>query len=377
MSIRFLESVADNDNSVLQQIDDGAQMNYQITCKKDGALFGCALSNTARVISIASGLLIVHGFRFRITDQTSIYTLSNAEYPASNTTYYLYLRITRSGSSSTYEFILSSSSSTANKTSIEKVDGVFDYKIAQLTLGPSGIVGTARSLIGSIPVPGAGSSGSPGIGISLPEPRIELVNRASSGNGGIAANAYLCLANKDEYAGYGNYKVKFVIYRFVDRGRYRNRKNGSKLYVEKTGFVKPLRLGWDSSSLVKLTYNLSDLYTQSIDTSGSYTYRRTDIIFKVKSLIDKTFYWKDSGTKTVVDATTALSAIRSIRSKYNRHGDPRHNFVKIAFKAELWDSTGKKVTESGLSRSLTIVVNRSAATKLSRTYSELFRVIID
>lgn len=381
MSIRFLESVAENDSSVLQQIDDGAVLNYQIACQKDGAIHGCTITNSTNSISIGTGLLMVRGFRLKFDSNTLVFALNNSAYPASATKYYLWLRITRTSANATYEFFQSTNGIQTNKAAIEKAEGAYDYKVAEYTLGPNGISGAVKSLIANIPVPGAGASGSigAGIGIALPEPRIELVKSADGTElkGGMTMS-YLCLGNKNEFAKFvGSYTVKFVIYRFVEMGRYRNRKNGSKLYVNKTGYVKPLRMGWNTASLVKLTYSFADLSTRIISTSGAYNYKRTDVIVPIKSLIDKCFYYKNNGVKTVVDNTVPVASIRSIRSKYNKHGYPRHNFIKIAFKAELWDNTGKKVTESGLSRSLTIVVNRSAAGKQNITYGERFKVFID
>lgn len=381
MSIRFLESVAQDDDSVLQQIDDGATLNFQIACQKDGAIHGCAITNSATTISIGIGLLMVRGYRLKFDSQTVVFTLANSAYPASSTKYYLWLKITRTGSNASYEFFQSTNNTSTNRAAIEKSEGVYDYKVAEYNLGPSGIIGAVKSLIANIPVPGSGASGSTsiGIGIALPEPRIELVQSAESTLTKYGmAGSLLCLGNKNDYAKYvGNYTIKFVVYRFVERGRYRNRKNGSKLYVEKTGFVKPLQLGWNPSSKVKLTYSYADLYTAIVCKSGAYNYRRTDVILPIKSLIDKTFYYKVDGVKTVVDSDTPVASIRCIRSRRNRVGYPKHNFLKIAFKAELWDSAGKKVTESGLSRTLTIVTNLTAVGKQTITYGERFRVLID
>ena len=381
MAIRFLESVAENDDSVLQQIDDGATLNFQIACQKDGAMYGCSITNSTNAINIGKGLLMIRGYRLKFDSNTIVFSLSNSAYPAASTKYYLWLRITRTSVNASYEFFQSVNSTSTNKANIEKSEGVYDYKVAEYNLGPNGIIGSVKSLIANIPVPGEGAKGSASvgsIGVVLPEPRIELVRSAESTQTKLGmAGSYLCLANKNDYAGFGNYKVKFVIYRFVERGRYRNRKNGSKLYVEKSGFVKPLRMGWNTASLIKLTYSFSDLYSVIVCSSGAYNYKRTDVLFPIKSLIDKAFYYKNNGVKTVVDNTTALGAIRSIRSKYNKHGYPKHNFLKIAFKAELWDTAGKKITESGLSRTLTIAVNKSAQDKQSITYGERFKVLID
>ena len=163
MAIKLLESSNEND-PVLQNIDDGALINFQAGCKADGILCGCGLSNTTTIIRMAPGTLMVRGYRLKVTEGISanqtIYTLSNSSYPATATTYYLWLRLTRTGSDCEYVFFVSTSSTQANKDPIEQQDGVYDYKVASFTLGPSGIVGNVKSLMANIPTPGSGSGSS-------------------------------------------------------------------------------------------------------------------------------------------------------------------------------------------------------------------------
>ena len=385
--IRLLESVNDQDNSILQQVDDGAIMNYQIACQKDGAIFGCVLTNSTTQIAIGKGLLIVRGYRFSINTQTTILTISNTSYPASATKYYLWLRITHTTANASYEFVVSTNGTQLNKTAIEKDEGVYDYKLAEFTLGPSGISGTVKSLIANVPAPGSSVTNNSTTnnyysiagGETLPEPRIEIVKSAEGTEAKLGmVGGYLCIANKNDYSKYkSGYKIRFVLYRFMERGRYRNKRNGSKLYVEKTGYVKPLQMGWKESSKLKLVYSFNDLQTINVAKSGQYIYKRTDVLQPIRSFIDKCFYYKVSGTKTAVDDDTPISSIRSVRSKGNRHGYFRHNFIKIAFKAELLDSNNKKIAESGLSRSLTILVNYTSVNKQTTKLGEKFRVLID
>ena len=370
MAIKLLESSNEND-PVLQNIDDGALINFQAGCKADGILCGCGLSNTTTIIRMAPGTLMVRGYRLKVTEGISanqtIYTLSNSSYPATATTYYLWLRLTRTGSDCEYVFFISTSSTQANKDPIEQQDGVYDYKVASFTLGPSGISGNVKSLMANIPTPGSGSSSSStGISLVLPKPILELVKRPKNsttltnilcGN----AYSYLCLKNKNNYSALnanGN-TVKFVLYRFLNKGRYRNKRNGAKLYISKTGYMKPVKsLGYrGTQSDIRLNISYSTLGSATIKSSGQYNYRRTDVLENVKTLIDETFYYLDNGAKTPITAQTTLANIKASRSRksgirYGRKG----LYLKIAFKAELWNG-GKKITESDLSTPLIISLN--------------------
>ena len=370
MAIKLLESSNEND-PVLQNIDDGALINFQAGCKADGILCGCGLSNTTTIIRMAPGTLMVRGYRLKVTEGDSvnqtIYTLSNSSYPATATTYYLWLRLTRTGSDCEYVFFVSTSSIQANKDPIEQQDGVYDYKVASFTLGPSGISGNVKSLMANIPTPGSGSSyGSTGISLALPKPILEIIQRPK--NSTDLANilcgkgyGFLCIKNKNDYSVFntnGN-TVKFVLYRYLSKGRYRNKRNGAKLYISKTGYVKPVKsLGYrGTSSNIRLNISYSSLASAVIKSSGQYNYKRTDILEDIKVLIDETFYYLDDGVKTPITAQTTLANIKASRSRksgirYGRKG----LYLKIAFKAELWNG-GKKITESDLSNPLIISLN--------------------
>lgn len=370
MSIKLLESANEND-PVLQTIDDGAVINFQAGCKADGVLYGCALSNGTTLIRMTPGVLMVRGYRLKITagsgNYQTVYSLDNASYPATATTYYLWLRLTRTGTDCEWEFLINTSAKSSNATAIEQQEGVYDYKVASFTLGPSGIVGNVKSLMANIPTPGSGLPSVSGIGsLILPKPILELVKRPKNsttltnilcGN----AYSYLCLKNKNDYSAFnanGN-TVKFVLYRFLNKGRYRNKRNGAKLYISKTGYMKPVKsLGYrGTQSDIRLNISYSTLGSATIKSSGQYNYRRTDILENVKTLIDEMFYYLDDGVKTPITAQTTLANIKASRSRksgirYGRKG----LYLKIAFKAELWNG-GKKITESDLSTPLIISLN--------------------
>lgn len=386
MGIKLLESVATTDNDVLQHVDDGALINFQAAQQKNGLIYGGKLTNTVSSISIGEGLLMVRGYRLKIDSATTIMNFSSSAYPSVSNTYYLYLRISHIGYDAKYEWIISISSIAANSDLIEREEGIFDYKVASFTFGPSGIAGTIKSLMGIITSSGAGGSLN-ALGVGVPEPRLELVMSAYSNGGKGMTDSYLCLGNKDDYSKFtSNYSIKFVAYRYIQRGRYRNKNSGNKLYVNKTGFVKiNTKIGWrkvPASNAFKLVVNYTDLQKVILSQKGSYKYTRTDVIDNLFNYIDTMFYQQiPDSVATPITPSSIPAYVRATRSKANglTSKDFRHNYFKFAFKAELYDSAGKKVAESGLSRTVTIRPNRkyqdltTAGTKLGN----LFIITID
>ena len=394
MSIKLLES-SNELNPTLQNVDDGALINFQAACKADGVLFGCDLSNTTDSIKIATGTMMVRGYRLKFTQTETVYSLSNAAYPATATTYYLYLRLTRYDTDCEYEFYISNEATSSNKSPIEQVIGVFDYKVASFTLGASGIVGNVKSLMANIPTPGSGGSGGGNVygssgtlglsSIQLYKPILELVQipkytlTASNIICG-KANSLLCLKNKQAYSVLntnGNV-VKFSLYRYINKGRYRNKRNGAKLYIEKTGYVKPVKsLGYRGlSSDIQLTKSYSSLESQVVTSSGQYQYRRTDVLCSLKQLIDNMFYEIVDSVKTPITATTSLANIKCSRStNAGQHYGRKGLYVKIAYKAELWNG-GKKLAESDLSTPLIISINYNKKPASVR-WGDWFRISLD
>ena len=397
MSIKLLESLSYEGNEVLQQIDDGALMNFQSANRTNGILYGCKITNTASAIKIGAGVLMVRGYRLKfIGEATTVYSLSSASYPASATTYYLWLRITRVENDASYEFILSTNDKQVNKTEIEKETGAYDFKVAKLTLSSSGISGNVESVLPNITAGGSGStSNGSGAGLvnSIPTtttgsghtgssnssasiaitslatpdlsiielPKITIDNGAAYTMG--ISNSIIVVGNKTTYStlvGNSGYDVKFVLYRFIEDGRYRQKRNGSKFYTFKTGYVRPIgSIGYKGSeSQIKLVTSFKDLGTVLVNSSGQYQYRRTDVLANTMQIINETFYETIDGVKTPVSLSTNLDDIKCVRSKSSGRRYGRTNmFVKLAWRAELWDSNNKKVAESALSKPLIITLN--------------------
>lgn len=397
MSIKLLESLSYEGNEVLQQIDDGALMNFQSANRTNGILYGCKITNTASAIKIGAGVLMVRGYRLKfIGEATTVYSLSSASFPASATTYYLWLRITRVENDASYEFILSTNDKQVNKTEIEKETGAYDFKVARLTLSPSGISGNVESVLPNITAGGSGSTSSgsgAGLVTSIPTattgsgnsgsinssasiaitslatpdltiiglPKITINNGAAYIMGN--SNSIICVGNKTTYStlvGNSGYDVKFVLYRFIEDGRYRQKRNGSKFYTFKTGYVRPIgSIGYKGSeSQIKLVTSFKDLGTVQVNSSGQYQYRRTDVLANTMAIINETFYETIEGVKTPVSLSTNLADIKCVRSKSSGRRYGRTNmFVKLAWKAELRDSNNRKVAESALSKPLIITLN--------------------
>ena len=374
MSYKLLESLSSEGNDVSQQIDDGATINFLAAHSKNGAVYGCTLKNTINEITISPGILMVRGFRLKIESDTVIFSTVTAGLPSIPSIHHLFLRIVRTGNNATASF-RHSIMAKASTDEIDKSDGVYDFKIATFNLTPRGISSKVASLIPTINPSDGGSSSA--VSIVLPTPRLELVSTDRAPEGLIRGmlNSYLCLANKYDYKDFvTNYTIKFVMYRHIQRGRYREYNNSNKLHINKTGYVKCNGdLGWryhlkeddncydPSYKPFAIAFNYTDLQQIIISKSGNYEYKRSDMIEAMYKYVDTIFYKYDpiSRTKAVIDENTTAMTIRAARSKRNgkKAGNYRHNYFKFAFKAVLYDSTGKRITESGLSNAITIRPN--------------------
>lgn len=146
-----------------------------------------------------------------------------------------------------------------------------------------------------------------------------------------------------------------------------------------------------------LTKNYTNLTSVVIAHNGSYNYERTDVIAPLLDYIKEAFYVYDPSDHSKhplfdenddnADPGDYVGYVRATRSKAMKHGSSpnifyvyKHNYFKFAYKAELYDSNGKKVAESGLSRTIMIGVSPSAVGKINAEnfdFGQLFRVHID
>lgn len=366
--MKLLESVTTIDNNVAQQVEDGALINFQAADQRSGLIWGCGLSTSANKVYIDPGLLMIRGFRLKISQREMLYDFTSVPFPSASQTKYIGIKITRTGHDATYKVMLMDPSEGTGGTAIEKVEGSYIYRIVKVELDYNGIK-NITSVISTL-TPG-GSSGTTGVSVTVPEPQLEIVGDTKEA----LANAWLCLANKGDYSKFtSQYTVKFEMYRYVSKGQYRKRSGTQKLYIYKTGYVQPLvkngyiDLGWKPGSVefsTVITYN--DLKEIVITERQDYSYTRKNVIERMYKYVDNMFYEKTPSGPVAITASSNILNIRSTRSRpakpflWLKLGDSariaKHNFFRFAFKAVVYDQNNKKVAESGLSRAVLIRPN--------------------
>lgn len=374
--MKLLESISTEENNVAQQIDDGALINFQAAGQRNGAVYGCALSFAANKITIATGLMMVRGFRLKIESAEKILDLSLVPFPDENTPMYVYIRVTRTANDATYSVWHSSLKAREHSDNIERVAGSYDYKIANVIFGPSGIVSVTSTIATITASPSGG--GSVEAATMVPTPLLEIVGAPATS----LAQSYLCLGNRGDYIKLASqYTIKFVLYRFVQKARYRKRSGESKFYIHKTGYVIPLynQIGWKEPTF-SLEVDYANLQTVEINSSGDFSYSRHDVIDNLINYIDTMFYdpgaiYDDDADRMIpnpdleekasVSLTTNPYFIRATRSRngqqaeWRNYGSARqakNNFFKFAFKAVLYEGS-KAVAESPMSKSVLIRPN--------------------
>lgn len=371
MAIKLLESLPSEGNDVLQQIDDGALMNFQAVHQQNGAIYGCLITNTSSTVSIGPGLLIVRGFRFKIESSTPIKNFAIGGYPEEVTTYYLYLKVTRTGNNATFTWESTRIARLPYTSQIERQEGSYGYKVAECKVGSSGIIGKVKSLIGTISA-SSGQGGDQGVSMALPDPRLEIVNTANSeeeGENEGMTRGYLCIANMGDYSKFKDiYKIKFVLLRYLQRGRARHRSEDSKIYTLRTGFVKPYKhVGWqEGESTLKISLDYDELQEVVIAQEDAYQYKRSSVIDSVYNIVDNTFYYWNPITeeKESIEpfSDQEVGYIRSTRTRSLGRQKPlvrKHNFFKFCYQAELYDSAGNLVAVSNPGSTVTILLNRA------------------
>lgn len=147
MAIKLLESKYTEQNDVIQNVDDGALINFQAAGQRNGRIFGWQLVQAGNTITASAGVLLIQGFRLKNDAVTTIFTLSPSyPLPVSKETRYLYARITRTGDNATFIFRFTDSPSTAIQNNIERENGIHDYLLAHVTVDASGMVGLKNQI---------------------------------------------------------------------------------------------------------------------------------------------------------------------------------------------------------------------------------------
>jgi hypothetical protein len=355
--IKLLESINTDENQVAQNPDDGAALNFLASYKKNGRVWGAAVSWSGKVFTIAKGLLIARGYRIQIDSSTTLLDLTSAAMPSSQTVYSVLITITRTGHNATFAVSYQAASLTYPTAAIDQVEGSFSLKIGTLTLSTSGVVGYTDVLSTIAPSSGGGSSS--GIGATLPAPVLEIVSPRKGG----AYSGWLALKNKGDYNGYlSSYTVRLILYRYLGKGKFRERSGSTKVYLLKSSWVEPASsLGWGSTKVAKVT-DLTALKTVTVASNGTLTYVRKDIIGTMADYANAVFYdLTSAGAKTAVTSASDVYAIRATRSKkektatqYGHHH--KHNFFIFAYRIRIL-SGATVVASSPMSNAVVITPN--------------------
>lgn len=415
--IKLLESITTDENDVSQQVYDGAAMNFQACAQRNGYIFGCTLTTENKRISISSGLLLIRGYRLSIDETTVLLDLSSAPLHAIASTYYLFIRIERTGDNATWSARYQSMLGNRNNAAIEQVDGIYDYPVASFVASASGISSISRIMS---KIPASSSSGSTTVIGGLPTPQIAIVHD------GFLANpyyGYLILANRADYLKYANtYEVSLVLYRYLAKGRSCKSMGATRIRYGKSGYVKVVHttgsnLGWSTSEnepfrlsvLVNENDNDVGLKNAVIVDKDGITYARNDIIESLTSYARGMFY--DPGqsydsnrncmipgkNRNVVTGYSNPYFIRCTRSKKGWNGKGfasnwagpygkwhKYNEFRFAYAIEVRDAANSLVATSPLSAPVSIKPNYSRSVSIgdytNKPYvnneSELFRIRI-
>jgi hypothetical protein len=386
MAIKLIESLNTEDNAVAQYPENGAAINFLSCYKKSGRAFGAVISYSGKTLSIGAGLLIARGYRIWIDSTTVLKDLTGDVMPAVSTVYHLLLTITRSSHNATFAIGYFLGSLAITQNSIDQVDGTYQLILGTLVLDSNGIMAFTDTLTSITPP--SGTSGS-SIGSILPAPQLEIVQ----GRKGGAYNGWLAIKNKGDYNLFSSsYTVEFWLYRYVRKGKYRDRSGSTKVYFSKTGFVQPtVSIGWGTA---KITPEIlfSQLQTVTVRRNDTFSYVRKDIVAPISDYVGAMFYdaGYDSGTgligasKTAITESTNAFAIRSTRSSKGKHPTlyshhSKHNFFIFAYRAFLY-SGSTRIAASPFSQKVVIAPNlsfESLAEASSTTIAGKFRILIE
>jgi hypothetical protein len=377
MAIKLLESINSESNDTVQYPDDGAPINFLSAYKKNGRIFGASVTINGKVLTISKGLLIARGFRLAIDGSTVLLDLTNSAMPASQTTFNILISIIRTGHNATFSVSYRNSSLSYSTDAIDQDEGTYELKIGILTLNSSGIVGYADAL--TTIAPPSSSDSSSGVGSMLPPPELEIVSRRAGG----AYGGYLAIRNKGDYSGYATkYSVRFQLFRFMRKAKYRERSGSTKVYLRKSAFVQPaVSLGWGTAKIPVIVL-LSDLQTVTVTANGTFSYIRKDIVCPISNFVTSMFYVPGT-TKTAVTNSTNVYSIRSTRSEkkktigqYGKHA--KHNFFIFAYKVYLYSGSAR-IAESPFSKTVVITPNyhMKVANGASTGIAGKFRILIE
>lgn len=393
----LLEKInAQGDESVIYP-DTQSSLNYLAAQKKNGRIFGCAVSLSGSSINMGAGVLILYGYRVMIESYETVIDLSSATPPSSAAKYAAYLKITRSGHDISHSFVFYSSSTSVNNSDISTMDGTAHLKICEFTFGPSG----ASDLVDALATvtPNSSSSASGGIGKVVQAPRLAIVTDRGSVYYGT-----IVIANKSDYAGLAaQYTVVFQVVRYLRRGNSRKKRSGSKTYHATSGWVYPVH-GMGRTRVLpiqngvnrsiykfKNQYGYSDLFTFSFGANhvvgDSWRPTRTDGLIEVSTLCKTLFKVGPNGNPGGFSSSTCAKDLFCVRSKkasrvvdglVDRHGRyaRKHNFFKFALEARIYDGR-KLVARSPVGNAIIIMPDMRFCDAECGSVNKLFRILVE
>lgn len=366
MALILLESLAD---SAIIKPSDGAAVNLVSAGKKSGRIWGCAVTLSSSVFTMAAGILMARGYRIKVDASTQILDLSSATLPATDTAYKLIARVSRSGDNASLSITYQLAGSSTYSSLIEEGNGTYDLVIGTFKMGPGGVSDFSDSM--QTLTGGSGGGGSSDFGSTLPAPELELVgDRGANALDGL----YLCLRNKGDYNPYATgYTVVLKVFRYRKRAKHRKKSGSTKVYYMKEGWHQPAAglAPWNVNdpNPIPSRLDLAELREVDIVSSGGFSYSRKDVICEVSSIIQALWYDIETGTKYHVATTSNAYHIRVTgsknlkASKRGRWGKiAKNNFLKIAFRAYIY-SGNSLVAKSPIGDALVITPQLGGASQ--------------
>ncbi len=393
----LLEKINQQGDETVIYPDTQSSLNYLAAQKKNGRIFGCAVSLSGDAISMTAGVLILYGYRVLVESTETVIDLSSATPPSSAARYGGYLKITRSGHDISHEFVFYQIAGSLYNRDISIQNGTGYLKICEFTFGPGGASDLVDALVTIAPNSSSSSTG--GIGKVVQAPRLAIV----TGRGPVY-NGTIVIANKGDYAGLAaQYTVVFQVVRYLRRGNSRKKRSGSKTYHATSGWVYPvdgmgrtrmlaIQNGVNNSVYkFKNQYGYSELFTFSFGANhvDGDTWRptRTDGLIKVSSLCKTLFKVGPNGNPGDYDAETCAKDLFCVRSKkasrvvdglVDRHGRyaRKHNFFKFALEARVYDGR-KLVARSPIGNAVIIMPDMRFCDGACGNVKNLFRILVE
>lgn len=352
--MRLIEKKND---SIGTTVDNGAVLNRAAVSGKNGALYGFEITNTNGSVRASKGRLIVGGFTFETLETEELFDITS--FTATTTDpYIIYLQITFDTTTrdATYTISALASNTTVTKTAIwENQSGTYHFALAKFVKS-EGTITSFISLVKQIDVSGGSSAGSQ---IVVPQPTL-MVGNNKAGTSGVSTmyNGWLFIGNRSDFLTLSqSYKVKFIMFRRLQKGRY---KRATNFYTHKTHWCEVTTApGWNELvAWTKRSIDFTELTEAQIYSLGTYS----GVIDTVANLISAFFYELTSDVRSAVTISSPITHIRATRSKSTGQALSsgkrwKYNYVELAYKARVYDvQTGNFLGESAMSNPIVITV---------------------